>query len=53
VRERHNVISTQPSGERTIVHVLADKDPGEGFRPAPSHLEHVYFATLNRSKRAA
>ena len=48
----HEVISTRLFAGRTIVHVLADHDPGDGFRPAEGGLEDVYFSTLARSRRA-
>jgi ABC-type multidrug transport system ATPase subunit len=52
VRQTHDVISTRLFAGRTIVHVLADHDPGDGFRPADGGLEDVYFSTLARSRRA-
>lgn len=51
-RGAHEVISTRLFAGRTIVHVLADHDPGDGFRPAEGGLEDVYFSTLARSRRA-
>jgi ABC-type multidrug transport system ATPase subunit len=53
VRARHEVISTRLFAGRTVVHISADGDPGDGFAPAPGGLEDVYFATLARSRRAA
>ena len=53
VREAHEVISTRLFAGRTVVHVLADHDPGDGFAPAAGGLEDVYFSTLARSRRAA
>ena len=52
-RERHQVISTRLFGGRTIVHVLADADPGDGFAAVEGDLEDVYFSTLAQSPRAA
>lgn len=51
VRSTHEVISTRLFAGRTIVHILADHDPGDGFRPADGGLEDVYFSTLARSRR--
>jgi ABC-2 type transport system ATP-binding protein len=51
-REHHQVISTRLLGGRTIIHVLADAQPGDGFEPAQGALEDVYFSTL-ASPRAA
>ena len=43
------VLSTRLFAGRTIVHVLNDQSPGDGFEPAEADLEHVYFATLHGS----
>ena len=51
-RERYEIISTRLLGGRTIVHVLADSDPGNGFATVKGGLEDVYFATLVQSRRA-
>lgn len=50
---RHNVISTRLFAGRTVIHVLSDTNPGDGFEPAPGGLEDVYLATVNASRRAA
>jgi len=47
VRAAHQVISTRLFAGRTIIHVLADGDPGDGFTQAPGALEDVYFSTLS------
>jgi ABC-2 type transport system ATP-binding protein len=52
-RDAHNVISTRLFGGRTIIHVLADAPPGNGFETAEGGLEDVYFSTLSAPKRAA
>jgi ABC-2 type transport system ATP-binding protein len=51
VKAAHEVISTRLFAGRTIVHVLSDSDPGQGFAPVEGGLEDVYFATLARSRR--
>ena len=43
---RHNVISTKLYAGRTILHVLSDTDPGDGFESRDPDLEDVYFSTL-------
>ena len=53
VRAAHEVISTRLFAGRTVVHVLADADPGEGFTPVSGGLEDVYFSTLSGARRAA
>ncbi len=52
-RQRHDVISTRLAAGRTVIHVLADKEPGAGFEPVEGGLEDVYFSTLSASRRAA
>jgi ABC-2 type transport system ATP-binding protein len=52
-RSEHQVISTRLFAGRTIVHVLADADPGNGFASAEGGLEDVYFSTLAQARRAA
>ena len=50
---RYNVISTRLFAGRTVMHVLSDANPGDGFERAPGGLEDVYLATVNASRRAA
>jgi ABC-type multidrug transport system ATPase subunit len=45
-RGRHTVISAQLYAGQTVLHVLNDSDPGDGFSPHEPGLEDVYFATL-------
>ena len=45
-RGRHTVISAQLFAGRTVLHVLSENDPGEGFEPHDPDLQDVYFATL-------
>ena len=52
-RGRYHVISTRLFAGRTIIHVLADASPGDGFSPIAGGLEDVYFSTLDASRRAA
>jgi ABC-2 type transport system ATP-binding protein len=49
----HAVISTKLAGGKTIVRVLADAAPADGFEPAQSTLEDVYFAALRHVPVAA
>ena len=53
IKATYDVISTRLFAGRTVVNILADQDPGHGFRPAAGGLEDVYFSTLLRSRRAA
>jgi ABC-type multidrug transport system ATPase subunit len=52
-RSRMEVISTRLRGGRTVIHVLADAAPGEGFESMPGELEDLYFATLSATRRDA
>jgi ABC-type multidrug transport system ATPase subunit len=52
-RRDHEVIATRLVGGRTVVHVLADSHPGDGFEPMQGGLEDVYFSTLSATRRAA
>jgi ABC-type multidrug transport system ATPase subunit len=53
IRRRHQLISTRLFAGRTIVHILADSDPGDGFTSVEGGLEDVYFTTLAQARRAA
>jgi ABC-2 type transport system ATP-binding protein len=52
-QEKYQIISTRLFAGQTILHVLSDSDPGDGFAPADADLEDVYFSTLARARRAA
>ena len=45
-QREHDVISTRLLTGRTLIHVYAEVDPGEGFEPIAGDLEDVYFATI-------
>jgi len=50
---RYEVLSTRLYAGRTVVHVLADQDPGDGFAVVAAGLQDVYFSTLAHARRAA
>ncbi|MEM7764527.1 MAG: ABC transporter ATP-binding protein [Pseudomonadota bacterium] len=50
-RERFDVISTRLIAGSTIINVLSDNDPGDGFAAASGGLEDVYFSTLANLRR--
>ncbi len=52
-REDYEVISTRLFAGSTIVHVLSESDPGNGFKSVDGGLEDVYFTTLAKSRREA
>ncbi len=53
IRDRYSVISTRLFAGRTVVHVLSDTDPGDGFEAHRSGLEDVYFSALHTARKAA
>jgi ABC-type multidrug transport system ATPase subunit len=52
-QEQLAVISTRLVSGRTVVHVLSDEDPGNGFAQVDPDLEDVYFSTLSRAGEIA
>jgi ABC-2 type transport system ATP-binding protein len=52
-REQYELLSTRLFAGRTVIHVLSDRDPGNGFTLIEAGLEDVYFSTLAESRRAA
>ena len=52
-REKYELISTRLFAGRTVVHILSDNDPGDGFVVVDGGLEDVYFSTLAHARRAA
>jgi len=47
-RNRMTVLSTRLAGGKTIIHVLADARPEDGFEAVAPDLEDVYFGQLRR-----
>jgi ABC-2 type transport system ATP-binding protein len=52
-RGKYTVISTRLLGGHTVIHVVSDADPGDGFSAVEAGLEDVYFTTLAQSRKAA
>ena len=52
-KAQYQVISTRLLGGRTVIHILADSDPRDGFVAVEGGLEDVYFSTLSTTRRAA
>jgi ABC-2 type transport system ATP-binding protein len=52
-REQYEILSTRLFAGRTVVHILSDRDPDNGFTTVDAGLQDVYFSTLARSRRAA
>jgi ABC-type multidrug transport system ATPase subunit len=53
VQSAHEVISTRLFAGRTVVHILSEQDPGNGFSLVEGDLEDVYLSTLTRARRGA
>ena len=53
VKATHEVISTRLFAGRTVVHVLSDQNPGDGFSSVAGGLEDVYLSALAQARRAA
>jgi ABC-type multidrug transport system ATPase subunit len=52
-RQKYSVISTRLFAGHTVIHIVSETDPGNGFTPVEAGLEDVYFATLTRTRQAA
>ena len=52
-RTRYQILSTRLFAGRTVLHILSDGDPGNGFTTVDAGLQDVYFSTLADSRRAA
>jgi ABC-type multidrug transport system ATPase subunit len=52
-QRKYAVILKRLVGGATMIHVLSDGDPGDGFAPVSANLEDLYFATLANTRRAA
>jgi ABC-type multidrug transport system ATPase subunit len=50
-RAEHEVISTRLFAGNTIIHILSESDPGQGFASVDGGLEDVYFSTLAATRR--
>ena len=47
----HNVILSRLVGGRTLIHVVSDSNPGQGFEPVVPDLEDVYFTALTGAQK--
>ena len=52
-RARYEILSTRLVAGRTMVHILSDADPGNGFTMVEASLEDLYFSTLAEARHAA
>ncbi|MEQ1755061.1 MAG: ABC transporter ATP-binding protein [Micropepsaceae bacterium] len=51
-KSRHNVILSRLVGGRTLIHVVSDTKPGDGFEPVAPDLEDVYFTALTSTQNS-
>jgi ABC-type multidrug transport system ATPase subunit len=47
-QDKAHVISMRLFAGKTVIHVLADHPPDDGFEPVAPDLEDLYFATIRR-----
>jgi ABC-2 type transport system ATP-binding protein len=52
-QQSHVVILKRLVGGQTMIHVVSDANPGDGFEPVNAGLEDLYFTTLTNARRAA
>jgi ABC-2 type transport system ATP-binding protein len=52
-QQSHVVILKRLVGGQTMIHVVSDGNPGDGFEPVNAGLEDLYFTTLTNARRAA
>ncbi|MAY20869.1 MAG: multidrug ABC transporter ATP-binding protein [Erythrobacteraceae bacterium] len=48
----YEVISTRLFAGKTIIHIMCDHDPGDGFTSVEGGLEDVYLSTIAATRRA-
>ena len=53
LRKQHFIISERLTMGQVMIHVLDDKNPGEGFASITPDLEDVYFATIRAGAKTA
>jgi ABC-2 type transport system ATP-binding protein len=51
--QQYELLSSRLFAGRMVIHILSDRDPGNGFTPVDAGLQDVYFCTLAQSRRAA
>jgi ABC-type multidrug transport system ATPase subunit len=52
-QQQHTVLSTRLVGGQTVIHVLDDGNPGDGFTAIAPELEDVYFGRLRKQADGA
>ena len=49
----YTLISQRLFAGKTVIHIVADADPGDGFEVVPGSLEDLYFMTIHTPAKAA
>ncbi len=52
-KARYTLISQRLFAGKTVVHIVADSDPGDGFEAVTGSLEDLYFMTIQTPAKAA
>ena len=52
-KAKYTLISQRLFAGKTVIHVVADSDPGDGFEIVPGSLEDLYFMTIHTPAKAA
>ncbi len=52
-KAKYTLISQRLFAGKTVIHIAADSDPGEGFEAVPGGLEDLYFMTIHAGAKAA
>ncbi len=52
-KARYTLISQRLFAGKTVIHIVADSDPGDGFEVVPGSLEDLYFMTIHTPAKAA
>ena len=50
---KYTLISQRLFAGKTVIHIVADADPGDGFEAVPGSLEDLYFMTIHAPAKAA
>ncbi len=51
-KAKYTLISQRLFAGKTVIHITADSDPGDGFEAVPGSLEDLYFMTIHTGAKA-
>jgi ABC-type multidrug transport system ATPase subunit len=52
-KTKYTLISQRLFAGKTVIHIAADSDPGDGFEAVAGNLEDLYFMTIHTGAKAA